>query len=290
MKWLVIPFLFMQVAMAETSKLIPTFVEAAKIYVAGKPTDSNQVLKPEVFAVVELLGKRNLDFKLLEEVISRASKKSWILPDDNEFEKFLDKSKHILIKGDVPEVSFQATRIDVHKKADMFFNDDVYAYFFVTEGDIPLGRVTSIYKGLSSGESFFLNESDRPLYPLTVGNFKRPGQYLVIDYGVIESGGNEIKKMQLLTGMISDIALAVYQSPHSMGAMNLRLEMKALADVLLTLYNSDRLFTGSTFYTQSDLAEMLKKDSSVEISNRHTKTTGLTTYDYEFHLRLMRNK
>lgn len=293
MKWLIIPFLMIQVSWAETSKLIPTFLEAAKVYVADKSQeDTVQMLRPDIQAAVEVLGQKNVDPKLLEEVIAKASQKSWILPQDDEFDRLIEESKkNPLTQVDVPEVAFHAVRIDVNKKADVFFNDDVYAYFFVTDGVIPTGKVTSIYKGLTSGDSFFFNEVDRAIFPLVGISAKKPENHLIIDYGIIESDGDDIKKMQQLSSIIIDIAIAVYSAHDPQNAqilVSLRKEIKALADLLLTMNNDDRLVTSSFAYTTADLAKLLKEDSFVEIKKNHKKTNGFKTFNYDIHFRLLR--
>ncbi len=293
MKWLIIPFLAIQVSWAETSQVIPTFLEAARFYVEDKSVeDSVKVLRPDIQAVVEVLVQKNVDPKLLEEVINKASQKSWILPADDAFDNLIEESKkNPITQIDVPEVALHAVRIDVNKKADIFFNDDVYAYFFITDGVIPTGKVTSIYKGLASGDSFFFNELDRAIFPLLGVPSKKPENHLIVDYGIIESDGDDIKKMQQLSSIIIDIAIAVYSAQDPQNAqviVSLRKEIKALADLLLTLNNDDRLITSSFAYSTAELAKMLKTETFVEIKKSHKKTTGFRIFDYDIHFRLLR--
>src|SRR5690606_30959932 len=102
------------------------------------------------------------------------------------------------------------------EESDDFFNDDIYAYYFVTVGVVPTGKVTSLYRGLDQGDVLFFNEIDRKIFPLS-GDAKSPSNHLIIDYGIIESDGDDMQELQKLTSIIVDMVIAVYATEHPEG-------------------------------------------------------------------------
>lgn len=187
-------------------------------------------------------------------------------------------------------MAVQASRLTVIDQSD-WLGDDIYAYFLITDGVIPTGKVTSIYKGTQSGQSFFFNEIDRSIFPLTGIPAKRPENHLIIDYGIIESDGDDIKQMQKLSALIIDLAIAVYSSYDPQNAqviMNLRKEIKALTEMVLSLNNDDRLVTGTLAWKASQLEEILRHESFVTIPHKYEGTTSLGTFEYKIDFRLLK--
>jgi hypothetical protein len=70
--------------------------------------------------------------------------------------------------------------------------------------------------------------------------------------------------------------------------VNLRKEVKALADLLLSLNNDDRLANGSFGYTTAELSEILRDRTYVEFKKVHKKESTLDDWEYHLRFRLIR--
>src|SRR5690606_37877520 len=103
----------------------------------------------------------------------------WQLPSSDEYER-----RFLLSLGEEEgiAISLHFTKVKVEEESDDVFNDDLYFYFFLTDGVIPSGKVTSIYKNLDEGDSVHIMPADRVLYPVT-GEAKSPRRHLIVDYG-----------------------------------------------------------------------------------------------------------
>ncbi len=285
MKWIVLGLLFANSLFADTSKIIPTFLEASRLYVNG---EAGLYAAPSIRAALAVLEKNKIDPAILEKRIYGKSSE-WPLRADDKYDSWVKNPDKTITE--VPELAVHAFRFKANRISDTWFRDDVYVYFFMTDGVIPTGKVTSIYKGLSSGQSFFFNEVDRAIFPLVGVPAKRPENHLIIDYGIIESDGDDIKEMQKLSSIIIDIAIAVYSTYDPQNAqilVNLRKEIKALADLLLSLNNDDRMAEGSIAWKAKELEELLRDETFVEITKRHHSKAEFNKFDYELSFRLLR--
>ena len=277
MKWILLTLLFSQSLMANSSKVVPIFLEASEMYVKGISSRHSFYVSNEIRAVLQVLEKSQIAPEIIEKYTNQKTQ-DWTLREDDEFDSWTQTSG--FISKVAPEVVVHALKLDVHETSDDFFKDDIYAYFFVTDGVVPTGKVTSVYKGISSKQSFFFNEIDRAIFPLTGIQAKSPDNHLIIDYGIIESDGDDIKEMQQLSSIIIDIAIAVYSSydpQRSKVILNLRKEIKALSNMLLNLNHDDRLATGTIGYKAAELADQLKDRSFMEIKKNHQVNTQLNT-------------
>lgn len=286
MKWIVLGLLLLNTAFADNSRIIPVFLDAARIYIDGNA--DSLVVRPDIRIALDILSQSDIDPEFLERRTNLKSSE-WPLRDDDEYDQWL-KQPVQSASSEVPELAVHAVKLKVVQQND-WFSDDVYAYFFVTDGVIPTGKVTSIYKGISSGQSFFFNEIDRAIYPLIGIPAKKPENHLIIDYGIIESDGDDIKEMQKLSSVIIDIAIAVYTAYDPQNAqilVNLRKEVKALADLLIGLNKDDRLATGTLAYNAKKLEEMFKDRSYVEISKKHVSGAEFSSFDYRIYFRILR--
>ncbi len=285
MKWIVLGLLFANSLFADTSKIIPTFLEASRLYVNG---EAGLYAAPSIRAALAVLEKNKIDPAILEKRIYGKSSE-WPLRADDKYDSWVKNPDKTITE--VPELAVHAFRFKANRISDTWFRDDVYVYFFMTDGVIHTGKVTSIYKGLSSGQSFFFNEVDRAIFPLVGVPAKRPENHLIIDYGIIESDGDDIKEMQKLSSIIIDIAIAVYSTYDPQNAqilVNLRKEIKALADLLLSLNNDDRMAEGSIAWKAKELEELLRDETFVEITKRHHSKAEFNKFDYELSFRLLR--
>ena len=287
MKWILTGLLFLNTAFAENSRIIPVFLEASELYIQGY--SKTFIIRPDIKAAINVLEESKIDPVLLEKHTLTKSK-AWPLREDDLYDRWVKSSRKIH-NTEIPEVAVHAVRIKVVDETDDWFKDDVYAYFFITDGVIPTGKVTSIYKGIGQGQSFFFNEVDRAIFPLIGIPSKKPENHLIIDYGIIESDGDDIKELQKLSSVIIDIAIAVYTAYNPQNAqilINLRKEVKALAEMLIGLNKDDRLATGTIAYTGEKLQEMLKERSYVEVTKKHVSKAEMDTWDYRLTFRILR--
>jgi hypothetical protein len=278
-------------AFAQNSLVLPAFRDAVKIFVEDPGTARSYVVNPQVRALISIFEKKKITPDMLEPYLDALSgKNSYPLGADDKFDGWIKNRK--IDNSDVPELTLHAFGFDVIEESDDFFNDDIYCYFFVTDGVIPTGKVTGIYKGVDEGETFFFNEVDRAIYPLLGVPAKKPENHLIIDYGIIESDGDDIKNLQKLSSIIIDIAIAVYSQidPQNGEVLaNLRKEVKALADLLLSMNDDDRLANGSFGYTTAELSEILREHTYVEFKKTHKKESNFDDWEYHLRFRLIRN-
>lgn len=287
MKWLVIIFFVLNTAFAQESKVIPSFLEAADIY-SQDPKIESSILRPDLKEIVEIFKQNSIKPELLEKFSDALYRKEkWILKSDTYDQWIAEAQRSRSIQEEGPDLSLHAYKVSVIETSDDYLKDDIYVFFFVTDGVIPVGRVSSIYRGLSSGQSFFLSETDRVLFPQGMAS-KKPENHLIVDYGLIESDGDDIKDMQKLTSIIIDIAIAVYATYNPQNAqilINLRKEVKALADLLINLNNDDRLISGSFGYSATDLKKMMESQTYVEFVKNHKQKKE---WEYNIHFRMLR--
>lgn len=289
MKWLVLGVLLLNSAWAENSKIIPTFIEATRLYLESNQTSEESLyLRPDIRAALEVLEDHQVDPALLEKRIP-TNTRVWKLRADDRYDRWVKNP--IKSRTEVPEMAVHAFKMKVIEESDDWLKDEIYAYFFVTDGVVPTGKVTSIYKGLSQGDSFFFNEIDRAIFPLIGVPAKRPEGHLIIDYGIIESDQDDIKEMQKLSAIIIDLAIGVYASQdpqNSTVIINLRKEIKALTELLLSPNRDDRQATGTVAFKAEELADILRTNTYVEFKKTHRNNHTLNTWEYELHFRLLR--
>ena len=156
-------------------------------------------------------------------------------------------------------------QLDVLDAKDEFMKDDIYFFFYTTDGATTVGRVTDIYKGLSGGQSFFLSATDRVLFPTKEVGFQVPHKHLIVDFSIIESDGDDIKEMQKISQAILPLAASAYGLYAGGGiggvlssatSVALRKEVQKLSDSLLALNNDDRLINESLIYSPRSLEKL----------------------------------
>jgi hypothetical protein len=290
MKCIVLGLLLSSSVWAENSKIIPTFLEASEIYVRGQETSADSFyLRPDIKAALRVLELSQIDPLLLEKRIILKNN-IWPLRDDDQFDQWVKEPQKV--SSEVPEMAVHAYKFKVVEPSDSWFKDDIYVYYFITDGVIPTGKVSSIYKGLGKGQSFFFNEIDRAIFPLVGLPSKRPTNHLIIDYGIVESDGDDIKELQKLSSIIIDIAIAVYTSYDPQGAqilIELRKEIKALAELLLSTNHDDRLATGSFGYKAQELSELMRENTYVELTKKHHSHATFGSWEYHLSFRFLRD-
>lgn len=288
MKFFIFFLLITGQSYAADSKLIPLFLDAARIYSSpDKSLAPRLVWRKDLYLILNLLYKRQIPTEALQRFLSIKSDQAWPLEPADSFDQWNSDLNQNLA---VPEVALHAIKLKVVEESDDYLNDDLYLYFFVTDGTVPSGKVTSVYRGLDEGDSFYLNPLDRIIYPLGMGA-KSPQQHLIIDYGIMESDGDDIKSLQKLSDAVIEIAMLVYSAKdpqHSELIKNLRQEVKALAKLLLEFDDDDHLITGSFGFKSSDLESLFMGQSYVEFAHKHKKKSGLDQFEYKLHYRLIK--
>ncbi len=282
--------LFSFQVMGKESTVVPVVGEAIELFVNGQETD--YVTRPDLHGALQLIKSKQLDKKYLKKLLSKKNFKEAVLPEKDQFDLMIENSTANEIDEVVeyPAISLHAYKLDVKKQSDLMA-DDIYAYYFVTDGVIPTGKVTSIYKDTRSGQSFFFNEADRTIFPLVGIPAKVPQGHIIVDYGIIESDGDDIKQMQKLSSLIIDLAILIYSTQNPEGGEvlgRMRREIKALADMLLELNHDDRLVTGSFAYTNAQLAEVLENTTYVEFSKNHQNPERFGGFDYTLSFRILK--
>lgn len=279
MYWIILATFFTSIVRAENPNIITAFREASGLYLNG--VKANHVLKPDLRMALLQLEYHQIDKKILRSRLENINSNTIIItpPEIRTDTKRLSESS----------VSIHASKVKVIEESDDWTGDDLYLYFFVTDGVVPTGRVTSTYKGLSEGDSFFLSESDRLIYPIGKKASKVNG-HLIIDYGVIESDGDDIAEIKKLSLAIIDIAISVYSTynPEERLLTNLRQEVKALTESLLSLNNDDRLVTSTIVFTADEIDELVKVNSFAEISRQHHSRAELDSWKYKIYFRVLR--
>jgi hypothetical protein len=249
------------------------------------------VLRPELYKALQIIKSKEIDRSYIQRLLSKKYFAAVELPEKDKFDLMIEEqaaNQEVMVQ--VPAVSLHAFKLDVGRQSDLI-SDDVYAYYFITDGVVPTGKVTSVYKDTKSGQSFFFNEVDRAIFPLIGISAKVPQGHLIVDYGVIESDGDDIKQMQKLSSIIIDLAITIYstRNPEAGTVLTqMRREIKALADMLIELKHDDRLFTGSFAYRTEEIAELLKETTYVEFSKNHRKPATFGGFDYTLNFRLLR--
>lgn len=290
MKYIVLAIFLTGSAWARNSLVIPAFQEAVKVYVEDPALVKSYLVTPETKSIISIFEKKNITPEMVAPYLElMAGKKDFPLPKSDKYDRWIQSRKKDPVVA--PELALHAFGFDVIEESDDFFNDDIYCYFFVTDGAIPTGKVTGIYKGIDEGETFFFNEVDRSIYPLLGTPVRAPENHLIIDYGIIESDGDDIKDLQKLSSIIIDIAITVYSTvdPQNGAVLaNLRKEVKALADLLLSTNDDDRLANGSFGYTTAQLSEILRDQTYVEFKKVHKKESNFDDWEYHLRFRLIR--
>lgn len=280
MRFLFSLLLFSSLAHAQNSRVIPVLSEAAQLVLDQK---FSPLLRPELRAVHALLvPMKTADLKRIARLKNRP------LPPPDRFDLWIRKAN--------PKLGFKyalhAHRLDIVDPSDDWTKDDVYAYFFVTTGVIPVGSVSSIYKGVGKGDGFIFTPNDRKIFPLGGPNSQAIENHLIVDYGIVESDGDDIRKLQRLSAIIVDVAVAVYatQEPTQAARLaDLRREVKVLAEALLSMNQDDRLVVSSMGMTLDEIEKRLGSSTYVELKRRHHKDSFFDSWDYRLSFRLLRN-
>lgn len=272
--YLLLISLLTSAAQAQThSRLLPLFQEAVRTW--QRP---EKVVSPAVSVIHGVLDRGQWRRPWLE---------SFLLLPPKSLPKGIAPTKRQL---EWPAVALHVVRLDVVKTSDDWMKDDVYCYFLVTDGALPFGKVTQTYRGLSAGESFHFAPEDRVLFPMT-RELAQPRGALVVDYGLIESDGDDVRELHRLTGVIAELALAVYAVLEPTEAAqwgSLRQEVVALTQALVSLNHDDRLATGTLVIDAQAARDLLGDAGLATIQRVHQNNHFFDKWRYRLVWRLMR--
>lgn len=275
---------------SQPSLLIKDFAKALDAY-AGKKTFAKPTEVQRLW--VNAFKKAGIKPEFLERRLNKSNKTSFVDP----FAKFQIIEVETVTNKDPAHFSISdfktalhVYRFDVKDEYDDFSNDDIYMYFITTHDDLLWGRVTSVYRNIGEGESIFFNAEDRGIFG-PKGEKLTPRSHLIVDYGIIESDGEDVEDMQKLSAVIVDlalVALTVYNPQAGVAAEQARAETKNLLKAIVALNQDDRLVTDSIYFTPQSLAEKLKDSTYSEFGKRYEHATWWTRFNYQVNFRLLR--
>lgn len=257
------------------SRMLPVFQAAIESW----SSKTSAPYRPEILAIHEIFERENLDAHWLMRYL-----KISMAPLPNPVPKTM--------KNKLPLISFHVVRMDVIKSSDDWMKDDLYCYFFVTDGVIPIGKVSQTYRGLSEGESFHFSPEDRVLYPIQ-GSSRIPMGQVIVDYGIIESDGDDIKKLHQLTQVIAELAVGVYSVLNPEEAQqwgSLRDEVVALSRALVSLDYDDRLATGTIVINENEIRRVIGNGHFGEIHKIHQNNHFFDKWRYRLVWRLFKEE
>lgn len=157
------------------------------------------------------------------------------------------KIKPIHLKINRYALHVHVPQIEVIEEEDDFFNDDLYMWFVITRDGITHTKVTKIYRGLDEGDILIFDDQDRvvsniPFY-----------QHLIIDYGIVESDGDDISELRRLSNnalnLVQEIIATLDRDLRNQALAQLNQETSAVLQLLLSLNHDDRLVSSSIHIT-----------------------------------------
>lgn len=167
-----------------------------------------------------------------------------------------------VLKGSPQALHLHLPRLDVIEEEDDFFNDDLYMWFVITRDGIPTIKVTKIYKGLDEGQSLIFDHEDRVISNLPFY------QHMIVDFGIVESDGDDIREMQRLSRSALDLVVtALGQLDPDIRAslsQELREEVTKVMELLIGLDHDDRLVTGSLLVDFRDTWQVWQNNRILE--------------------------
>jgi hypothetical protein len=266
------------------SVVVPEVKLAAMLFRQGV-TSTSGMASPDVVALLSIFEKNHIEPVDLQHLDAK-NELVKLAPVDV-FDLWADSNS---TERSVP-LLFQASKLQVIDPSDDVLKDNIYTYFFVTESVTTTAKVTGIYKGIGRNQGFSFNLLDRQIFPLSLNRPQRVSQHLIIDYGIVESDGDDIKKLQKLSAAILDLAVTVYslRYPEQSGAWaNLRREVKTLSEYLLELDDDDRLVNSSFGFKAHELNDKLKHTTVWEFERKHKNSSWFNRWEYRIRFRVLK--
>jgi hypothetical protein len=265
-------WLMMTGAWSAESRLVPAVLRAAQSWEAGAIPWSR-----ETVAIHQVWRRSGFEPGWLRSRAQRGLKRSWVLPPAGPRPTKMTR---------LPAFALHAWKLEVREPSDDVWKDDVYAYFFVTVDGVTTGRVTGVQRHVAAGGVVMFAPDERGLFPMS-GGYAVPGGTLHVDYGVVESDGDDVTRLRELTGLVVDLAIAYYAVMEPQGghlAIQLRQEVRALAEAIASLDRDDRLAAGSFTVGAGDVP---LPGEWRELTRRHRSRAFFDSWDYRLSWRLM---
>lgn len=271
--------------------LVHGFMSALEQVASGEFALVNE---PSTQVWIDGLRKRGIDPSFIAERLEKARQKATLLGGD-----FVTPFTKVAVElFDEPTerrdaafaTALHAFRIDVLEELDDWNKDDVYAYFITTHDDLLWGRVTSIYSGLASGDSVFLSAEDRGIFGPR-GEKLVAKNHTIVDFGLVESDGDDIKDLQKLSDTIVDlalVALTINNPTAGAAATQARAEVKNLLNLVIAMDNDDRIITDTLRFNPETLEAKFGDDSVVEFDRVFEGKRGWSHYSWRINFRLLK--
>jgi len=267
-------------------------------------TASALATKPGVQFWVEQFQRRGIDPKFIERRLGKARKRlesqitEMVSPDIFarwrmiRVEKPQQRNQRLdhLAEMNIEPAALHAFRLDVIEDYDDFANDNVYAYFITTHDDVLWGRVTSIYKGLDEGSSVFFAPEDRGIFGPR-GEKITPRNHTIVDFGLVESDGEDVEQLKRLSDVIVDlavVAIGIYEPNAAASAAQASAEVKNLLKLIVELDDDDRLVADTLRFTPQTMMSELTQDTVAEFSRTYDRETTFTHFTWRISFRLLR--
>ena len=285
------------------SLLADDFLKAINVYVTK---DKSIKVNEKIKFWLDGFEKRNIDRDFLKRRFAKMnSNKSSNIFNNSALAKYRD-----LVVQDVQTVrtlngtinsvapapldiksAIHAVKLDVMEDFDDVNNDNVYMYFITTRDDVVWGRVTDTYKNLDESTQVFLNAEDRGVYGPTGLKMDFPSNHVIVDFGLIESDGDDIAQLKKISDAIVDLALAalsIYNPQAGVAAAQARAEVNNLLHLIIELDSDDRLVTDSLYFTPESMSEKLVESTFFEFTRVYEKETFWTHFKYGMTFRLIK--
>jgi hypothetical protein len=281
--------------------IFPIVLKDMQNYVNGNKSIDN--------SIIDLLEKNNISKEYLSTVLSKYnvtedksvdSQANFYLPPDDEGDKMIKEEyaslspqerKNLSIRKSLIEEKFaiHLYKVEVVNAYHDIFSDDIMGYAIATSGITPTGKVTSLKKGFNSGGAFFFDEVDRVFYAGDI-----PKHHLIIDYGIILDNERYAKDMRAITGILVDLVYAIFTSYNPQIAIplvNLRKEVKNLADALLNLQQNTNLIVDSIYLYSKDIPSMFSDENSsiAEFTKHYNGHKIFFPWEYNLDFRFLRD-
>lgn len=263
------------------SVLVSKVFEAIRHQKELNELKSSLIVRNDFVLILDLIEKHSISSQTIHrwEKLNPAQFQLKRLPDSG-----LPKSGE-----SYPPLALHAHKFHVAEESDDVTNDDIYMAFFITDGNVPTGRVSSIYRGLDEGDSFLFTLEDRVLYPV-FGGLQVPRGHIIIDYMIIESDGDDINEMKRISNFITDLAIEFYKLKSAEGVelAHLREEVRSLSEALLDLDHDDRLVTASWAPGPLEVNGLLRDSSFADITRTHKESSPWGEFKYKITFRFIR--
>jgi hypothetical protein len=196
-----------------------------------------------------------------------------------------------IIKENLPKVALHLYKMDVLENEDEWFDDDIYMFYVATDGIIPTGKVTSIYRGNDSGDSFLFTANDRVIFPTEKNDGAVPAHHLIVDYSVIESDGDDINEMKKITSVIVDLAataFSLYEPSSAQVVMSLRSEVKKLSNLILERDEDDRHVTDTLVFERQNIFNLFSQSNIHNFNRQYSGENNFSDWEYRLNFRFIK--